>query len=157
MTGADPRGLEAVAECHLTEVRTIEEEIKRLASSLGFRADLDRLMLLPGTHKTIPHTASLRRLLTIVGDLLEQTHAALDRLLLARPLPKRSATMLLFAISSVQEIVREAHRVVCSRVQGEALDQLGVAVTTMRQITQTVAQSPLLAEHRDAAGGTAPS
>ncbi|MFF2618547.1 hypothetical protein [Kitasatospora sp. NPDC058046] len=154
MTGVDPRDLEAAAECHLPEVHAIEEEVKCLASGLGFRADLDRLMLLPGTHKTIPHTASLRRLLAIVGDLLEQTRAALDRLLPVRPLPKSSATMLLSAISGVQEIVREAHRAVCSGVRGEALDQLGVAVTTMRQITRSAAPSPLPAEHRRAAGGT---
>ncbi|MGW7582956.1 hypothetical protein ACWGKU_18420 [Kitasatospora sp. NPDC054768] len=154
MTDADPRGLEAVAQCHLTEVRTIEEEIERFASILGFSADLDRLMLLPGTHKTIPHTASLRRLLAIVGDLLEQTGAALYKLHLARPLPPRATVMLLSAISSVQEIVRDAHRAVCSRVAGEALDRLCVAVTTMCQITEAVAQSPLPVEQRGA-GGTA--
>ncbi len=152
MTSTDSRDLETLAEQHLSEVRTIEEEIKRLASTLGFSTDLDRIMLMPGTHKTIPHTASLRRLLAVVGDLLEQTGAALYGIHLARPLPERVATMLLYGISSIQEIVREAHRAVCSRVEGETLDQLSVGAAMMRQIVQSVAQSPLLAGHRAAAG-----
>ncbi|MER6400126.1 hypothetical protein ABT263_29395 [Kitasatospora sp. NPDC001603] len=154
MPSTDP---EALAARYLTEVRAIEDDTLRFATTLGYAADLDRLTLLPATHEKIPHTASLRRRLAVAGDLLEQAGAGLFRVHLTRPLPKNTATMLLFAIHSVQEILREAHRAACTGVEREALGQLGVAATTMRQITQDVNRSPLLAGHRAAVNAAKPS
>ncbi|MFE2912444.1 hypothetical protein ACFXI0_07805 [Kitasatospora indigofera] len=149
--------LEALATRYLTEVRAIQDDTQRFTTTLGYAADLDHLMLLPAAHEKIPHTVSLRRRLAVAGDLLEQAGAGLFRAHLTRPLPNNTATMLLFAIHSVQEILREAHRAVCVGVEHEALGQLGVAATTMRQITQAVNRSPLLAGHRAAANTAKPS
>ncbi|MFB8243018.1 hypothetical protein ACFC58_41425 [Kitasatospora purpeofusca] len=146
-----PCAMENIARRHLDEAHTVESEIKRLAVYLGFDTDLDRILLRPDPHATMPLTAALRRLLVVLGDLLEQTGAALFGIHLARPLPGNTAVVLMFAIHNVQEIVRDAHRAVCARVDSSALHALDTAVTTMREITQIVMEAPLLAEHRAAA------
>ncbi|MFD9067551.1 hypothetical protein ACFVZ3_39225 [Kitasatospora purpeofusca] len=151
MSATDARAMETVARRHLDEVHTVESETRRLAFYLGFDTELDRILLRSDPHPTMPVSAVLRRLLVVVSDLLEQTGAALFAVHLARPMPGLTAELLMAGVDGVLEIVRDAHRAVCARVDSSALHALDTAVTTMRQIAQMVMGSPLLAAHRAAA------
>ncbi|MER7671270.1 hypothetical protein ABTY61_22775 [Kitasatospora sp. NPDC096128] len=151
MTSTDTIDFENVAACFLTAVDTIEKEIMGLASSLGFFDDLDRITLIPDRHQTIPHTASLRRRLAIVDDLLEQAGAGVLRRELSQPLPGSSALAILAVIHEAKSTVEQAHRAVCAQVEHPALRELTTAANAMRQVNRAVLESPRLAEQRAAA------